>query len=240
MDRVGTVPAILGPYNLVDIGTGVMTAFAVGLAVLHRLRTGEGQHVISSLAQTAMYHQMPYMLDYKGKTYDEPRGWEALGTSALQRFYQAQDGWFFLGARRSEVGRLGEVVGIPAPGDLDDASLAAALEARFAQDARSAWVNKLREADISAHAVVRLPELMVDPWVREHGLAITQESEEVGEVTYPGPSTRLSETPVRVGRPARQPGADAEDVLGEIGLAASIPALEQQWVLQTSNLPRGW
>jgi len=39
------------------------------------------------------------MLDYEGKTYDEPRGWFAMGTGPLQRFYQAQDGWFFLGAR---------------------------------------------------------------------------------------------------------------------------------------------
>jgi crotonobetainyl-CoA:carnitine CoA-transferase CaiB-like acyl-CoA transferase len=112
MDRVGEVPAILGPYNLVDIGTGVMTAFAVGLGVYHRLLTGKGQHVQSSLSQTATYHQTPYMLDYAGKVYDEPRGWTALGTGPLQRFYRAQDGWFFLGARPSEAGRVAEAVGI--------------------------------------------------------------------------------------------------------------------------------
>ena len=240
MDRVGTVPAILGPYNLVDIGTGVMTAFAIGLAVLHRQRTGQGQHVLSSLAQTAMYHQTPYMLDYAGKTYDEPRGWEALGTGALQRFYQARDGWFFLGARPEEAGRVGEVVGVPSAAGLDDGALAAALEARFVEDARSVWVDRLREAGLSAQAVVRLPELMTDPWVREHGLSVSQESEEAGEVTYPGPSTRLSETPVRLGQPARQPGADGVDVLREVGLADAIPALEREWVLQTTNLPRGW
>jgi crotonobetainyl-CoA:carnitine CoA-transferase CaiB-like acyl-CoA transferase len=180
------------------------------------------------------------MLDYVGKTYDEPCGWEALGTSALQRFYQAQDGWFFLGATPSEVGRLGTVVGQEGLASADDAELANVLERAFAQDARGAWVHRLRAADISAQVVVRLPELMADPWVREHGLAVTHQVEGVGEVTYPGPSPRLSETPARVGQAASQPGADAASVLAEVGLADAIPSLERQWVLQTTDLPRAW
>ena len=113
MHHVGDVPAILGPYNLVDIGTGVLTAFAVGLAVYHRARTGQGQQVFSSLSQTAMFHQTPWMLDYAGKEWTEPRGWEATGTGPLHRFYQAQDGWFFLGARATDAAVVHETLGLP-------------------------------------------------------------------------------------------------------------------------------
>ena len=231
MDRVGDVPAILGPYNLVDIGTGVMTAFAVGLGLYHRMLTGKGQHVQTSLSQTATYHQTPYMLDYAGKVYDEPRGWTALGTGPLQRFYRAQDGWFFLGARHADAGRVTEAVGVKAVGD---------LEGRFLEQPVAAWVERLRAAGVSAQAVVSLPDLMTDPWVREHGLSVSQCSEEVGEVTYPGRSVQMSDTPVRLGPPARQPGADGPAVLAEIGLADAVEKLERQWVLQTTNLPRGW
>src|SRR5207237_8234106 len=42
-------PAILGPYNLIDIGTGALATFATGLALYQRLRTGHGQHVQASL-----------------------------------------------------------------------------------------------------------------------------------------------------------------------------------------------
>ena len=123
MDRVGEVPAILGPYNLVDIGTGVMTAFAVGLGLYHRLLTGEGQHVQSSLSQTATYHQTPYMLDYAGKVYDEPRGWHAKGTGPLQRFYRAAGRLVLPGrARRSMPGASRRP---QASNSIDD------LEARF-------------------------------------------------------------------------------------------------------------
>jgi len=231
MDRVGEVPAILGPYNLVDIGTGVMTAFAVGLGLYHRMLTGKGQHVQTSLSQTATYHQTPYMLDYAGKVYDDPRGWTALGTGPLQRFYRAQDGWFFLGARESDAGRVTKATGVQTVGDLED---------RFLEQPLAAWVERLRAAGVSAQAVVSLPDLMTDPWVREHGLSVSQCSEEVGEVTYPGPSIQMSDTPVRLGPPARQPGADGPAVLAEVGLADAVERLERQWVLQTTNLPRGW
>jgi crotonobetainyl-CoA:carnitine CoA-transferase CaiB-like acyl-CoA transferase len=233
MERVGDVPAILGPYNLVDIGTGVMTAFAVGLALYHRARTGHGQQVFSSLSQTATFHQTPFMLDYAGKTWDEPRGWAALGTGPLQRFYQARDGWFFLGAKPGEAECVSTALGLSA---FDEAR----FEACVAQREVSECVQRLRAAGIAAQQVVELPDLMQDPWVREHTLSVTQCSEEVGDVTYPGLSVRMSGTPMRVGPAAKKPGADAESVLSEVGLADSIPKLEQRWVLQTQNLPSAW
>lgn len=73
MERTGTIPAILGPYNLVDIGTGVLGTFATALGLYYRLCTGTGQHVQASLCQTATYHQSPYMLDYKGAVAHEPQ-----------------------------------------------------------------------------------------------------------------------------------------------------------------------
>ncbi len=233
MERVGNVPAILGPYNLVDIGTGVLTAFAVGLGVFHRDRTSHGQQVFSSLSHTATYHQTPFMLDYAGKVWDEPRGWLALGTGPLQRFYHARDGWFFLGAQPDQAALIGSALGLDA---VDEAQ----LERFFAVQPVGHCVDRLRQAGISAQAVVDLPALMQDPWVRAHGLSVTQCSEEVGDVTYPGLSVHMSRTPMRIGRAARRPGADADTVLGEVGLADAIPKLEQQWVLQTQNLPSAW
>ena len=105
-------PAILGPYNLIDIGTGTLTTFATGLAVYHKLRTGEGQQAQASLAQTATYQQAPFMLDYDGYTPDEPRGYTALGTGPLNRFYQASDGWFFLAVKQEDAAKLATVEGL--------------------------------------------------------------------------------------------------------------------------------
>ncbi|MBO0748230.1 MAG: CoA transferase, partial [Acidimicrobiaceae bacterium] len=53
MERAGGdyPPEVLGPYNVLDFGTGVMASFAASLAIYHRQVTGEGQHVSASLAQ---------------------------------------------------------------------------------------------------------------------------------------------------------------------------------------------
>jgi crotonobetainyl-CoA:carnitine CoA-transferase CaiB-like acyl-CoA transferase len=225
---------------LVDIGTGVLTAFGIALAIYHRVRTGRGQHVQTSLAQTATYHQTIYMLDYPGAVHDEPRGWEALGTSPLQRFYQASDGWFFLGAGDVDCGQVAQVAGLAAF-DASSQEDIRALEARLAERTVIEWVDCLRQAGLSAQAVVELPDLMVDPWVREHGLSISQTSTEVGDVTYPGTSVRLTRTPMRVGAAASRPGGDAQAVLSEVGLGQdAISSLERAWALQTTNPPPGW
>ena len=97
---------MLQPNPVNDYGTGFMGAYAVALALLHRQRTGEGQHVDSALAYTAMTLQSPFMQLYAGKRWDEPRGQETLGSGPLHRAYQARDGWFFLGARAGDVPRL--------------------------------------------------------------------------------------------------------------------------------------
>jgi crotonobetainyl-CoA:carnitine CoA-transferase CaiB-like acyl-CoA transferase len=76
--------------------------------------------------------------------------------------------------------------------------------------------------------------------VRDHGLSITQVSEEVGEVTMPGISVAMSGTPLRIGNPARACGADAESILAEAGLADELTNLQLSWAVQTHNLPSAW
>jgi crotonobetainyl-CoA:carnitine CoA-transferase CaiB-like acyl-CoA transferase len=242
MERTGTIPAILGPYNLVDIGTGVLGTFATALGIYHRQRSGTGQHVQASLCQTATYHQIPYMLDYKGVVANEPRGYEALGTSPLNRFYQAQDRWFFMAAKPEEASRLSAVTGLQVDdGDwLDAGKVEARLEAGFVQAPASVWVERLRQVGIAAHEKVTVAELMVNPSVRARGLSVTQPVEGVGDATMPGLSVHLSGTPMRLGDRCHRPGADGPAILAALGLADKLEGLEQAWVVRTRDLPPAW
>jgi crotonobetainyl-CoA:carnitine CoA-transferase CaiB-like acyl-CoA transferase len=234
MERTGAVPAILGPYNLVDIGTGTLATFGTALALYHRARTGEGQHVSASLVQTGTYHQVPYMLDYAGATHDEPRGYEAQGTGPLNRYYRASDGWFFLAAAGAEA-ELSTLMQV----DLSSPDLESSLIEAFAADSAETWVAKLQAVGVAAHAVTPLARVMVDDQVLARGLSITQEV--AGrEATMPGIGVRLSETPLRVAGTVHQPGSDAAEVLEEIGWADRLEALERAWVLRTRDLPPTW
>jgi len=157
----------------------------------------------------------------------------------LQCFYQARDGWFFLAATATDTSRLGTVEGLQTA-HLEVSQLEHALEAQFAELPTAVWVDRLRQVGVSAHAVVPVAELMADPWVRSQGLSVTQIVEDVGEVTMPGPSVRLSDTPMRLGGPPHRPGSDAEVILQELAMVEALPALTRAWVLQTSDLPSAW
>ena len=234
-------PAILGPYNLIDIGTGVLATFATGLAIYHRLRSGQGQHAQASLCQTATYHQTPYMLEYAGFAgHNEPRGYTALGTGSLDRFYQASDGkWFFLSAHYRHSANLTHVDGLQGV-NLESGALESELERFFASAPADEWVKRLRSHGIAAQRRVPVAELMVDPYVRQRGLSVTQNVDGVGETTAPGVPVTLSRTPMRVGAPPRQPGSDAASILEELGMADQLTKLEKAWVLQVNDLNPAW
>jgi crotonobetainyl-CoA:carnitine CoA-transferase CaiB-like acyl-CoA transferase len=234
-------PAILGPYNLVDIGTGVLATFATGLALFNRLRTGQGQHAQASLCQTATYHQTPYMLRFNGHVAVEPRGYQSLGIGALDRFYKADDRWFFLSVSSGGDGasQLNGVEGLEAIDPSAD-GLEQRLEAVFVGQPAAVWVERLRKAGISAQEHVPVKELMTDAYVKARGLSVEQEVEGVGTTTAPGLSVRLSRTPMRLGETPKRPGSDAPQILEEIGMADQLSRLEKAWVLQLNDLPPAW
>jgi crotonobetainyl-CoA:carnitine CoA-transferase CaiB-like acyl-CoA transferase len=231
---------MLQPNPVNDYGTGFMGAYAVALALLHRQRTGEGQHVDSALAYTAMTLQSPFMQLYEGKRWNEPRGQETLGSGPLHRAYQARDGWFFLGAKATDVPRLAAVEGLSDIISLEGTSLERALEQRFLTNTVDHWVSCCTAAGLGAHrCLLDLAELMQEPWVIEHELSATREHNDIGLVTTCGPAPRLSRTPVRIGQPAPRPGSDAQSILAEIGLADRLESLIATGVIRVDGVMAG-
>jgi crotonobetainyl-CoA:carnitine CoA-transferase CaiB-like acyl-CoA transferase len=237
----GDGPPTIQPNPINDYGTGFMGAYAVALALLHRQRTGEGQHVDTALAYTAMIHQTAFMQVYEGKRWDEPRGQECLGSHPLHRAYQARDGWFFMGAHQTDLPRLATIEGLSGVASLHGEALEQGLAQRFAADTVANWVTRLTKAGIGAHRhIATLDELMADPWVTAHHLSLTREHDEIGWVTTCGPAPRLSQTPIRVGRPAAKPGSDAYEILTEAGYAEhDIGALIEAGVVRVDGVAAG-
>ena len=236
------LPSVLGPYNIVDIGTGILGAFATALALYHRQSTGQGQRASASLAQTATYHQAAFMFDFPGYRPDEPRGYRALGEGPLQRYYRAADRWFFLAARPDDIPALAAVTGLPEDAVADGVVRpeGTVLEAAFAAATAEDLVTRLTSAGIAAHLVTGLAELMTDPVARARELSVTQEVPGAGACTMPGVSPRLSDTPARPGHPPHRPGEDAREILASVGLDGRLDALERAWVIRATDLPAAW
>ncbi len=213
------------PFAPNDYACGLLGAFAVGLALFHRRRTGQGQHVQTSLAAAATLLQASYLQTYEGKAWDEPSGPEARGWRPLQRLYRAADAWLFLGATDAQRRRLAQLTGMPDLEHLNGPELERALATRFATQPADEWVRVLVAAGIGAHRVVPVAQVMQDPWVVAHGLSLTRIHAGGAAITTIGPPARLTRTPVVPGRPVSPPGADAEQILADIGMADRLREL---------------
>ena len=210
------------PYEINDYGTGALAAYAIALALYHRVRAGVGQQVHAALSYTATLHQSLYLQGYAGKRWDEPRGQHALGSGPLHRLYRARDGWLFLGACEGDLPGLARVPGLEGIEASRGEALASFLESRIREGTVAEWVQRLNAAGAGAHALTPVRELMSDPWVQAHGLSITREHAGIGPVTTIGAVPRLSGTPAVPGRLASPPGADNAQVLAELVGAGSM------------------
>ena len=113
----------MAPYPYNDYGSGNLAAFATLLALYHRMRGGNGQHVQSSLTHSGTFLQIPYMVAYPGRAWDEPRGQSTKGWGPYDRLYAAADRWLFC-----------------APDGLDAVQELAGLgEAELAETFRKVW-----------------------------------------------------------------------------------------------------
>ena len=232
--RFGGAKPAINPFNACDFGTGLLSAYGIALALLHRQRTGQGQHVDNALLFTASMLQSPFLQEYAGKQWNEVSGQDALGTRPLYRAYEAADGWFFLCAREGDLQRCEELADLVA---LLGEALAQALAQRFHAKSAAHWVHALNKADIAAQRIINdVPDLMDDPVVRAHGLSITRFHDDVGAVTTIGPGARLARTPVSVGRASPRPGTDAAGILDEIGMLGEMDRLVRERVVVVEGI----
>ncbi len=225
----GDIPR-LARFPLCDFGTGNLLAFAMLLGLWVLLRTGRGQHVQTSLMQAGAYHQSPYMLSYAGQTRQEIGGLFATGWGPLDRLYHAADDWFYLKA--PEAVSLATVEGLRPP--TDAAGLETYLEQMFQIDSADIWIGRLRRADIAAHAMVTVNQVMDSDYAVKKGFSIVRDHPGVGEARTIGPIASFSVTPVRVLKPAPAPGRDTRAILTKLYDASKANALIEDGIAAES------
>jgi crotonobetainyl-CoA:carnitine CoA-transferase CaiB-like acyl-CoA transferase len=76
-----------------DVHTASLSAFAVVAALCARERTGLGQEIRASLAATSLMTQFAQFVRYPGGPEPAMGERDCVGSCALERFYECQDGW---------------------------------------------------------------------------------------------------------------------------------------------------
>jgi crotonobetainyl-CoA:carnitine CoA-transferase CaiB-like acyl-CoA transferase len=214
-----------------DVAASYMTFGMVNAALVHRFRTGEGQHVDVSLVGASL-GLLPDPTAIYFDTGERPKraGNRNLNLSPAEAF-QAKDGFVNVVLLNQEQwGRFCQALGDPAmetdprfadnPARLaNHAAFKARVEAILGTGSAIEWVARLEAGGIAAGPIYEFHEVFEDPQVRHLGLVAEVEQPGAGKVkmlTFPG---RASGTPPRIDRPAPLLGQHTAEVLGELGLA---------------------
>jgi crotonobetainyl-CoA:carnitine CoA-transferase CaiB-like acyl-CoA transferase len=215
-----------------DITAGILAAMGVLAAYVHRLKTGQGQRVDTSLFEAGITHTY-WQSAIALATGDSP---PAMGSAhPLNAPYQAfrtKDGWINIGAA-NQANWLKLLGALEAPEIAGDArfaeprsrmenldALVAVLEPVFATRASAEWLERLERAGVPAGPILDIGAMLTDPQTIARGMVTRVPHARLGEVATLGPPVKLSETPATLRRGAPVLGQHTREVLAEYGYSA--------------------
>ncbi|MFO1315031.1 MAG: CoA transferase [Burkholderiales bacterium] len=231
-----------------DINAGILAALGVVAAYAHRLKTGRGQLVDTSLFEAALqqtyWHAASYFATGRSPA---PTGSAHILTAPYQAFH-ASDGYVNIGgANQANWERIADVLGHPEWRDdprfatntarmAHRAELAALMNDVLGRRTRAEWIAALDAAGVPAGPVHSLGEALSHPQTLARGMVVDLVHPDAGPTRAIGCPVHFSRTPAAVSRPAPRLGEHSRDVLRETGYTdAEIDAFVASGVVATAG-----
>ena len=222
----GSPPVKCG-IPICDLGAGLFLTYAILCACINRHRTGEGQHVETSLLEAGIALSVWEATEYftTGQA-PQPTG-SAHRMSAPYQAFRCQDGYITIGAaNQRNWERLCRAIGLEAllerPEFATDAerirrrpTLEEIIEAVTVQRSRAHWLGVLEEAGVPCGPINTYAEIFEHPQVMARGMAQEIDHPVGGRTRQIGTAVKCSETPARIQRPAPLLGEHTAEVLVE-------------------------
>jgi crotonobetainyl-CoA:carnitine CoA-transferase CaiB-like acyl-CoA transferase len=216
------------PVN--DVASAMMATFGVVTALYARETTGEGQEVLTSLADQSVVCQSGELTSYTGRPANAVGGRDCIGITALQRFYQCAGGWIALACTAPEqfhrvctaLGRTewaGRFIAERAVEEARDGALADLIAAALAEMARDEVLDRLLSAGVPAAPVNRIGDLFTDAWAQANHFSDAYEHPQFGETLGVHGYAEFARTPGGFARRMPLLGEHGRDILSEIGMS---------------------
>jgi crotonobetainyl-CoA:carnitine CoA-transferase CaiB-like acyl-CoA transferase len=221
-----------------DINAGMLGALGVVAAYVHRLKTGEGQLVDTSLYEAGI--QQTYWqsaIYFATGTSPGPSG-SAHILSAPYQAFRAADGWLTIGgANQANWERLVRVLGAPELADearfrtnadrmRNLAELTPLINEKLKAQPMRVWLAALEVAGVPCGPIQSIADMVSDPHTAAREMVVELEHPRAGRTRALGLPIKLSATPGRVSRAAPLLGQHTREVLAEYGFkTAEIEAL---------------
>ena len=226
-------PPTLPAFGLADSICGIAASSAVMMALRHRDRTGLGQVVDMNILQPIMTAVGPAPTVWQQLGVLEPRHGNRSTNNAPRNTYRTSDDrWVAVSTSAQRIAeRVLTLVGHPevvdepwfASGhgraqhvDLLDGYVGAWIAERTREEVLDAFT----EAGAAIAPVYNAQDLTEDPHVRETGMLREVDDDDLGPLLQHDVMWRMSESPGRIRWTGRALGADTDEVLAELGLAA--------------------
>ncbi|GAB4466897.1 MAG: CoA transferase [Burkholderiaceae bacterium] len=222
-------PPLKTGNSVADINAGILAVVGICAAYAHKLKTGRGQIVDTSLMEAAL--QQTYWhaaIFFATGESPGPTGSAHVLTAPYQAF-RAKDGWINIGgANQANWERIADVLGHPEWRDdprfrtnsdrmrnLD--ALVRAMNEVLATRTRAEWIKAFDAAGVPAGPVHSIGEALAHPQTLARGMVVELDHPQAGHTRALGCPLHFSETPTAIGRPAPLLGEHTREVLREFG-----------------------
>jgi len=226
-------PPVKTGNPVADINAGILAFGGILAAYVHKLKTGRGQMVDTSLMEAALQQTYWQAAIYfaTGES-PGPTGSAHVLTAPYQAF-RARDGWMNIGgANQANWERIAEVLGHPEwradprfatnsarMENLD--ALSALMDTVLVTRDKAEWLAAFDAAGVPAGSVHNLGEALTHPQTLARGMVVDLVHPEAGATRALGCPLHFSATPARVDRPAPLLGEHTREVLRECGYSAA-------------------
>ncbi|PWG65881.1 CoA transferase [Spiribacter halobius] len=216
-----------------DIGAGMTAVYSILAAVIHRQRSGEGQHIDVAVAECGLpWFTWEAAAYFAEGTVPERTGWRHRVSAPYQALRTA-DGYLMLGCANQRTWErfCREVVEHPEwetdPRFVTNQdrgrnveALEALIEAVLETHDTAYWLERCDAAGVPAGPINRFDQALADPHYQARGMVQSFEHPVAGTVNTLGFPSKFSATPPSIRAAAPTLGQHTEAVLGELGLDA--------------------
>lgn len=219
------------PLAIGDSATGVTAAMAVGFALLHRERTGQGQYIEASLLDTYFHmHEVNVpKVAMRGASVLPPRAGSQHPDGGPTGIFRAADG-SYLAMMVMPYQWPQIVAALGQPELAEDPRFATPRDRRDNKEAlkdiieqwlatfpdRAAGLKALEAHRVPCAPILSLDQAMEHPHLRERGTVRQVKDRHIGEFSIPGMPVKFSDWPERTDLQVALLGEHNEAVLGEM------------------------
>lgn len=222
-------PPVKVGVPLTDLNAGMYAAYGVLCAYIHRLRTGKGQMVDTSLLEGGIAYTVWESSMYFATGITPPPMGSAHRLAAPYQAFRTADGYLNIGAanqanweklchmlERSDLLEDPRFVDNPTR-TTNAVELAIELEQVFVCRSTSEWLAHLDRAGVPAGPLYDMPAVYADPHVQAREMVVEIYHPTAGRIKNIGIPVKLSETPGTIRQPAPRLGQHTDEILEELG-----------------------